>query len=84
MTKVGIKEFRKNLSKYMKQLPIAVENRGQTVAIVVSTTFFDYLVNPDGIDGPDSGTKGVDETGFGGGHPAESENPTGSGQGPGA
>ena len=49
MKSVGVKEFRNNLKACMQQLPLAITHRGQTVAIVVSSAFFDYLINTDGI-----------------------------------
>lgn len=42
---VGLKFFRTNLRKCLREdLPLALTHRGQTLAIVVSSAFFDYLL----------------------------------------
>ena len=44
MTEVGVKEFRKNLKKYLKEMPISVTNRGDVIAVLVKPGFIDYLL----------------------------------------
>jgi hypothetical protein len=44
MRRVGIKEFRKNLKQYLKEMPVGITKRGDLIGLLVSPSFFDYLV----------------------------------------
>lgn len=72
MIKIGIREFRNNLKENMGKLPIALTHRGQTVAIIVSTDFFEYI-NDRITSTPRRGGKvqEVGEAGYGGGDEEE-------------
>jgi hypothetical protein len=45
MKTVGLKYFRNHLKETLSDLPVALTLRGQTVAICVSSDFFDYLLS---------------------------------------
>ena len=58
MKTVGLKYFRNNLRKVMKELPVALTHRGQTVAVCVASDFFDFILSKSthGVEDPsDSG-----------------------------
>lgn len=44
MTRVGVKEFRQNLKKYLKEMPVGVTHRGDLIAILVKPDFLNFLV----------------------------------------
>lgn len=52
MTEVGIKEFRQNLKKYIKEMPISITHRGDVIAVLVKPGFIDYLLAQIGQQSP--------------------------------